>query len=145
MFCLFSHRFWKYNKKRQLQSTGNVNQYFNSREPVNPDAMFVLIQNGKTYVFKGSQYWRFNVARNKFDRGYPRNIRPAWGTNFPIDIDAAVTWPGNSRSYVFKGEQYWRLNKWNVEAKYPQNIAEKWMKCNTNVGGLSVGSIEEDP
>lgn len=146
MFCLFSCRFWEYNKNRQLQSSGDLNKYFNSKEAENMDAMFVWQRNRRTYVFKGSKYWRYSKGAKKFDSGYPRNIKQAWDENFPSDISAAVSWL-NDKSYIFKGDLYWRLKKdtTKIDVGYPKRIAEQWMKCNSNVAGLSVGSANEQP
>jgi Hemopexin len=49
--------------------------------------------NGKVYLFKGSQYARFDIASNTAETGYPKAIDPAWAGVFPSGISAAVEWP----------------------------------------------------
>ncbi|XP_073472705.1 vitronectin [Aquarana catesbeiana] len=65
---------------------------------------------GKTYIFKGAQYWRFSDG--VMDSDYPRDIHVGF-KNIPNDIDAAFALPANNyqgkeRAYFFKGRQYWQ-------------------------------------
>ncbi|XP_018412621.1 PREDICTED: vitronectin [Nanorana parkeri] len=75
------------------------------------DAAFTRINcQGKTYMFKGTQYWRFSDG--VLDLEYPRDIKVGF-SNIPSDIDAAFTLPANNyqgqeRAYFFKGRQYWQ-------------------------------------
>ncbi|XP_072285216.1 vitronectin [Pyxicephalus adspersus] len=75
------------------------------------DAAFTRMNcQGKTYIFKGAQYWRFSDG--VLDPDYPRNIKAGF-TNIPNDIDAAFALPANNyrgteRAYFFKGRQYWQ-------------------------------------
>lgn len=116
------------------------------------DAVFTWERNKKTYIFKGSQYWRYNEDTRSIDNGYPRPIQRGW-PSLPNDLDAAVTW-SNGFSYVFKGNDYWKLNKSSQRGKvyavggYPRKVTSTkgWMKCKTDsVGALGVGAIQVDP
>ncbi|XP_016057381.1 PREDICTED: vitronectin [Miniopterus natalensis] len=74
------------------------------------DAAFTRINcQGKTYLFKGSQYWRFEDG--VLDPDYPRDISEGF-TGIPDNLDAAFALPshsysGRERAYFFKGKQYW--------------------------------------
>lgn len=74
------------------------------------DAAFTRINcQGKTYLFKGSQYWRFEDG--VLDPDYPRNISEGF-SGIPDNVDAALALPahsysGRERVYFFKGKQYW--------------------------------------
>ncbi|XP_004685209.1 PREDICTED: vitronectin [Condylura cristata] len=74
------------------------------------DAAFTRINcQGKTYLFKGSQYWRFEDG--VLDPDYPRNISEGF-SGIPDNVDAALALPahsysGQERAYFFKGEMYW--------------------------------------
>lgn len=74
------------------------------------DAAFTRINcQGKTYLFKGSQYWRFEDG--VLDPDYPRDISEGF-TGIPDNVDAALALPahsysGRERVYFFKGKQYW--------------------------------------
>ncbi|XP_071855394.1 uncharacterized protein [Apostichopus japonicus] len=61
--------------------------------------------NGKTYFFKGSQYWR--TSGTTVDSGYPMSIGRHW-PGLPNNIDAAVVWGRTGKGYFFKGTKYWR-------------------------------------
>ncbi|XP_045381343.1 vitronectin [Lemur catta] len=74
------------------------------------DAAFTRINcQGKTYLFKGSQYWRFEDG--VLDPDFPRNISEGF-SGIPDNVDAALALPahsysGRERVYFFKGNQYW--------------------------------------
>lgn len=38
------------------------------------DAVFSWPQNGKTYLIRGEQYWRFDETVHSVDPGYPKNL-----------------------------------------------------------------------
>ena len=96
------------------------------------DAALEWRRNGRTYFFKGSQYWRYDTTRGQIDAGYPRDMS-AWG-GIPYDIGAAFQWT-NGRSYFFKGNQYYALDDYKVkvlednETPYPRDVASYWMGC----------------
>lgn len=74
------------------------------------DAAFTRINcQGKTYLFQGHRYWRFEDG--VLDPDYPRNISEGF-KGIPDDVDAALALPahsysGRERVYFFKGSQYW--------------------------------------
>ncbi|RFS87632.1 hypothetical protein CH426_26530, partial [Klebsiella aerogenes] len=77
------------------------------------DAAFTRINcQGKTYIFKGSLYWRFDDGA--VDPDYPRNISEGF-QDIPDNLDAAFALPADSYSgkvwvYFFKDEYYWEYD-----------------------------------
>ncbi|KAJ1186321.1 hypothetical protein NDU88_003104 [Pleurodeles waltl] len=77
------------------------------------DAAFTRINcEGKTYIFKGGEYWRFD--NGVLDPGFPRNISRGFD-KIPNDIDAAFAVPAkdygsSERVYFFKGSRYWEYD-----------------------------------
>ncbi|KAL4647170.1 vitronectin-like [Arapaima gigas] len=75
------------------------------------DAAFTRINcQGKTYIFKGTQYWRFEG--DVLDENYPRNISVGF-EKIPDNLDAAFAIPatshiGKEKVYFFKGDQYYQ-------------------------------------
>ncbi|XP_026225789.1 vitronectin b [Anabas testudineus] len=75
------------------------------------DAAFTRINcQGKSYIFKGRQYWRFDG--DVLDEEYPRDISAGF-SNIPDDIDAAFAIPasshrGKEKAYFFKGDKYYQ-------------------------------------
>ncbi|XP_051959594.1 vitronectin-like isoform X1 [Xyrauchen texanus] len=75
------------------------------------DAAFTRINcQGKTYIFKGNKYWRFDG--DVLDEDYPRDISVGF-EKIPDDIDAAFAIPapghhGKEKVYFFKGDQYYQ-------------------------------------
>ncbi|KAK7925776.1 hypothetical protein WMY93_008086 [Mugilogobius chulae] len=77
------------------------------------DAAFTRINcQGKTYIFKGSRYWRFDG--DILDEDYPRNISDGFD-GIPSDIDAAFAVPapshrGKEKGYFFKDDKYYQYD-----------------------------------
>ncbi|TRY95365.1 hypothetical protein DNTS_035704 [Danionella cerebrum] len=74
------------------------------------DAAFTRINcQGKTYIFKGNKYWRFDDG--VLDEDFPRDISVGF-EKIPDHLDAAFATPahshnGKERVYFFKGDQYY--------------------------------------
>uniref|UniRef100_A0A1A8VDK4 Vitronectin a n=1 Tax=Nothobranchius furzeri TaxID=105023 RepID=A0A1A8VDK4_NOTFU len=74
------------------------------------DAAFTRINcQGKTYIFKGNKYWRFD--NNELDDDYPRDISVGFD-KIPDHVDAAFALPahshhGKEKVYFFKNDQYY--------------------------------------
>lgn len=105
---------------------------------IKPDAEFdgfdamAKLQNGKTYIFKGSQYYRYSdEAATTLDEGYPKPIAGNWGDlpeSFESGIDAIASLP-NGKTYLFKGDQYVRYSDEScnkIDAGYPFLISKYW-------------------
>ncbi|KAF1378423.1 hypothetical protein PFLUV_G00190400 [Perca fluviatilis] len=75
------------------------------------DAAFTRINcQGKTYIFKGNQYWRFDG--DVMDKDYPRDISVGFD-GIPDDVDASFAIPasshrGKEKVYFFKGDKYYQ-------------------------------------
>lgn len=67
--------------------------------------------NGKIYFFNGLWYSRFDVAKNRVDRGYPKRVDDStWpGLSALGPITAAVNW-GNGKVYFFSDTWYSRFD-----------------------------------
>ncbi|XP_029375834.1 vitronectin b [Echeneis naucrates] len=75
------------------------------------DAAFTRINcQGKSYIFKGNRYWRFDG--DVLDEDYPRDISLGFD-GIPDDINAAFAIPapnhrGKEKAYFFKGDKYYQ-------------------------------------
>lgn len=91
------------------------------------DAALWRHSNGKIYLFKGSQYARFNPTNGLVLEA----VRPIAGNwlglpaEFEAGIDAALMDKNASKIYLFKGSQFVRFSNVaaGVDAGYPQPIA----------------------
>ncbi|KAM7398206.1 hypothetical protein PAMA_006213 [Pampus argenteus] len=75
------------------------------------DAAFTRINcQGKSYIFKGNKYWRFEG--DVLDEDYPRDISTGFD-GVPNNVDAAFAIPAPShrakeKAYFFKGDKYYQ-------------------------------------
>ena len=87
----------------------------------------VVWNNGKAYLFTAGRYYRYDIAADKVDPGYPLAIAGAWPGLFPDRVDAGVVW-NNGKAYFFRGSQYMRYDiaADHVDPGYPLPIAGYW-------------------
>lgn len=119
------------------------------------DAAMIWGHNGKTYLFSGSLYWRFEEQDNRVELDYPRDIS-VW-RGIPSHIDAAFQWSIDSKSfnsnspfvfisqqtyfylhlfsslahtYFFKDNKFWKFDnrRMKVSEDYPQSISQFWFE-----------------
>ncbi|XP_029383232.1 matrix metalloproteinase-25 [Echeneis naucrates] len=98
------------------------------------DAAFVWAHNGKTYLFSGGKFWRFDESRKgeqlprEPEPGYPRD-NSLW-SGVPTHMDDIISW-GEGDAYFFKDNQYWVLKNGglNQDGVTPKSIAVDWLRC----------------
>ncbi len=83
--------------------------------------------NGKIYLFRGSEYIRYDPTNRKADSGYPQTIASGWHGVWPDGFDSVAAWP-NGKAYFFRGDQYLRydIRQDKVDDGYPKPIASAW-------------------
>jgi hypothetical protein len=104
--------------------------------PPRPPTTTSIWPNGKAYLFKGSQYVRYDAKADQADPGYPVPIAgnwPGFPTAFQEGVDAEVVW-NHQKVYFFKGDQYLRYDiaADRVDPGYPLPIAGHWPGLWTN-------------
>ena len=94
------------------------------------DAAFVWGANGKTYLFSGDDYWKYNEALGRVEMGYPAKIANAW-LGVPNHLDSAMTWI-NGKTYFFKRGGFWIFDNLHIRTteNEPMMTSAYWMKCN---------------
>jgi hypothetical protein len=88
---------------------------------------------GKAYLFRGSQYLRYDWADDLPDAGYPARIVDGWHglpAGFTDNLDAALNGQGPfaGKAYFFKGDQYVRYD-WatdRTDPGYPKSFPGLW-------------------
>lgn len=137
-----------YGKRKEVKETSTSSPRKNtpSYEPDSSDSpdlcqdsridAVTRVENGNTYVFKGSHYWR--VTTNGLAEGYPRKISEDW-PGLPGNIDAALTW-ADGKTFIFKGDKYWRFRNMRPDSDYPKNISIGFMGIPSNVDAAFVWS-----
>lgn len=98
------------------------------------DAAFIWAHNGKTYLFSGGEFWRFDETQRggpsprKPDQNYPR--RNSLWAGVPPDMDDVISW-GEGDAYFFKDNLYWVLSNGGLNQGdiIPKSIAVEWLRC----------------
>ena len=87
----------------RLEEKGSIFEKYEglNRDVKRIDAAFVWVPNGRTYLFSGPDYYRYDESRRVIDYGYPRNIHDAWN-GVPGYVDSVFIW-SNGVTYFFKG------------------------------------------
>jgi hypothetical protein len=84
----------------------------------------------KVYFFRGSKYYRYDLARDKVDDGYPKSICGNWRGLEPFSdgIDAVIVKPDGTKAYFFSGNNYIRydIKKRMADQGYPLPVKRKW-------------------
>jgi hemopexin len=107
--------------------------------------------DGNVYFFKGPDYLRYNIGRDRVDEDYPMKINVGtwkkWPTRFNSHIDAAVNW-ADGRAFFFKGSEYLAYDMVHdgVMDNYPRPIAPDQWPALAGVGFTSgIGAALEWP
>ena len=93
------------------------------------DAALTWHENGKVYLFSGSQYWSYDIINNRLDSGYPRMTRDFW-RGFGNRPDAAIRLDRERTTYFFSGYRVYKANDQGVVASgYPKGMGNDLFKC----------------
>jgi hypothetical protein len=65
--------------------------------------------NGKIYLFRGSEYLRYDITLDRADDDYPKPIAGNWNGIWADSIDA-VLYQGGAKAYFFKGDEFRRYD-----------------------------------
>uniref|UniRef100_A0A2S2Q4U3 Matrix metalloproteinase-17 n=1 Tax=Sipha flava TaxID=143950 RepID=A0A2S2Q4U3_9HEMI len=99
------------------------------------DAVTVWGHNSKTYIFSGTEYWRYDDETDRMELGYPRDIMTIWkGVGY--NLNAAFQWHDGA-TYFLKNRGFWKFNdlRMRVEQEEPRSIGEFWFNCTTTTDG----------
>ncbi|MGW1957581.1 hemopexin repeat-containing protein [Streptomyces sp. NPDC001920] len=109
-----------------IQNADN-HEYFTEHLATSVVRAPVVWPSGKAYMFVAGSYFRYDVAADKVDAGYPKPISSNWPGLFGDRVDAAVVWP-NGKAYFFRGSQYIRVDiaTKKADAGYPKPISSNW-------------------
>lgn len=97
------------------------------------EAAFIWAHNGKTYLFSGGQFWRFDESRmseraiRQPEQGYPRD-NSVWG-GMPPHMDDIISW-GEGEAYFFKDSFYWITSGGlTQDIVTPKSTSVDWLEC----------------
>uniref|UniRef100_A0A8C5Z364 Matrix metallopeptidase 25 n=1 Tax=Marmota marmota marmota TaxID=9994 RepID=A0A8C5Z364_MARMA len=87
-------QFWVF-RERQLEGAARPLEELGLPPGEEVDAVFSWPFNGKTYLIRGQQYWRYDEAAARPDPGYPRDLSLWEGAPpAPDDVTVGNTGPG---------------------------------------------------
>jgi len=108
-FLLISYSIFEDVKGRKL-SYGTIQQKYGVGDDVEKiDAAFIWNGNGRSYLFAGDNYYRFDDSRQSMDYGYPKPIVGNW-EGLTGQIDGVSIWR-NKITYFFRGK-YLYISQW---------------------------------
>ncbi len=98
----------------------------------------------KAYLFKGPDYVRWDILRDKCE--YKTSIAKEWVSKGNASeglaavgfdrVDAAINW-GNGKAYLFRGPDYVRWDILTDKCEYKTSIAKEWVSKDDPSQGLA--------
>lgn len=81
--------------------------------------------NGKSYFFRGGQYFRYDENLNRVEMGYPLDISAGFGGVTWSNLDAAAA-VGTNKALLFRGDEYLRYDFTAnaVEKGFPKKLKD---------------------
>ncbi|XP_066996162.2 matrix metalloproteinase-25 [Anabrus simplex] len=120
--------YWVFDGDNFVESPRSITEYGLPSDLSHVDACMVWGKNGKTFLYSGERYWRYNETTGVMDPGYPHNITRWRGV--PSHLDAAMTWT-DGLTYFFKGPLFWQFNNKLIKTEdtSPQESSKYWLGC----------------
>ncbi|XP_071657511.1 matrix metalloproteinase-14 isoform X1 [Patagioenas fasciata] len=93
------------------------------------DAAMLWVPSGKTYLFRGDKYYRFNEDTGAVDPDYPKDIG-VWG-GVPDSPQGAFVGHDEAFTYFFKGSLYWSFDNraLRLTPGSPKSLLRDWLRC----------------
>jgi hypothetical protein len=87
----------------------------------------VVWPNGKAFFFAAGKYYRYDIAADRVDPGYPKRIAGNWPGLWTDRIDAGLVLP-NGKAFFFRDGEYvqYDIPADRVHDGYPKPIAGNW-------------------
>ena len=106
--------YWRLNDAKHESDRGYPSKIHTKWQGItdNIDDIFLWGHNWRTYIFKGSWYYKYKIFGDNtlgpLEPNYPKRISQGW-PGVPDDIDAAFTGI-HGDSYFFKGDQVYKFD-----------------------------------
>ncbi|GCB68180.1 hypothetical protein scyTo_0008187 [Scyliorhinus torazame] len=124
MYVFRGHLFWTIDQNKQaIGNPGRISDVWGIPSPI--DTAFTRCNcNGKTFFFKGDQYWRFQ--NGVMDRGYPRLIATGFsGLNGKIRAALSVAAHNNRPETVYFFKNGGRYQKYVYHKRSPTTCPQR--------------------
>jgi hypothetical protein len=137
------NQYWVFSGNNAEQGPQPLTKLGLPPDVVRIDAAMVWGHNGKTYLFSGNLYWRFDEFERRVELDYPRDMAIWMGV--PYGIDAAFQWHKNGLTYFFKDHLFWEFDNRNmrVTPDSPKRATEFWFdsECRGKFGTTTRGPL----
>jgi hypothetical protein len=129
IYCFKGNQYWQFHTVTNSIGRGYPAVYGNTSDfpgvPAGLDAAVSHPIDGRSiYFFKGSEYWKYDMAVGAVLHGYPKPYGGSTGAwpGIPASVDAAMPhWNDGVSIFFFKGRQVYKyqLDQNVVEQGYP--------------------------
>ncbi|KAM8960716.1 stromelysin-3 [Pelodytes ibericus] len=121
-------QFWVYDGKLQASGPVQISKLGLSVSRINAAFMWGTDKNKKIFLFRGSNYWRFNPDTRRVESGHPRSMGDWRGV--PTSLDA-VFQDEHGFAYFLRGQHYWKFDPVQVRVVegYPRLISQDFFNC----------------
>lgn len=135
---LVGNKYWVYDGNYFVEnSPRSITDYGFDVDVPKIDAAFVWSKNGKTYLFAGKKFIRYDEQTKQMDENYPADIIEKWH-GIPNNLDAVTSVP-SGKTYFFKGNLYWLFNNKRIrpERSYPRRTSTALLDCSLQSEDIS--------
>ncbi|MEE6504300.1 hypothetical protein FKM82_005130, partial [Ascaphus truei] len=123
-------RFWVFDGKLQASDPLPLSDLGLSVPRVQAAFMWGTDKKKKAFLFRGTEYWRFNPDTRHVESGHPRGMGDWRGV--PTGIDAAFQ-DEQGFAYFLRSRHYWKFDPVQVRVLegYPRLVSQDFFSCPT--------------
>uniref|UniRef100_A0A8C5PJE8 Stromelysin-3 n=1 Tax=Leptobrachium leishanense TaxID=445787 RepID=A0A8C5PJE8_9ANUR len=128
IWFFYGSKYWVFDGKLQASGPLQLSDLGLSVSRVQAAFVWGTDKNKKTYLFRESEYWRFNPDTRRVESGHSRSMADWRGV--PTNIDAAFQ-DEQGFAYFLRGQYYWKFDPIQVRVLegYPRLISQDFFNC----------------
>ena len=126
-------QFWKVKDTLDVEKSSPIESFW-GKNINNIDALFTNPSDSETYLFKGSQFYKYDYEKENVSPGYPKYIKNVW-KGVPDNLDAIYA-SKDKKVYFIKGKYYYTWDSKKKEASTAKQLDKKWEGCPSNINAM---------
>lgn len=128
IWFFYGPRFWIFDTKLQVTGPFQISDLGLSVTSIQAAFLWGTDKNKKTYLFRGTGYWRINTDTRRVESWHSRSMSDWRGV--PPGISAAFQ-DEHGFAYFLRGRYYWKFDPVQVKVMegYPRLVSQDFFNC----------------